>query len=1142
VGRHHAEVRAGLEERRRERLAADEVGGVARERGLSEKYLATVWRAVAAADEPGSPLLVAVREAWRTAQPPDPAAGSRIAADTIVPWQRALWKFNPVGQIARHLGRPDGPPSWMEAVEPLVSRQDFRVKLEVPSGRDDVVVRLVATDAGDSGDRDYVVWENPRLVAAGTPGVPLRRLRRTAEAVNRDQAAVAASVRACLEALGEAEAARSTGREPEPVADLAARHGVDPGVLAAWTDLLGPSPSAAPQGFLLTAEAKQVGGHASIAGWSGDRALSVLVNDGPESLRLPALFEPGGVVMHPAPDRRAVVAWRSPRPLTVRLEGSVGQAHVGCGNGVAWRLEVRRGSTRQELASGTTAADRSDPTTFGPIDGVVVRQHDRICLVVDPRAGDHACDSTAVALSIRTGDAAWNLAADLAHRAAGRGVRAGNPVSDASGRVGVWELGGEPTAADGWSIPRGSLIARWQEAAAADRGPILADIERLFATRHGPAANDADGRLREMILAASGPILPQLDAPKPGSEASEPPADGDPVFGRHPAGLGDVGRDDVCVRAPAEVAFRIPAALAAGREFVVAATLHPATAGEAAVQAHVLVDDATPPPLTPAAPVIVPPDGPARQRFAAAFAEFRELFPPAVCYTRIVPVDEVVTLNVFYREDHLLKRLLLDDAEAAELDRLWDELLFVAQEPLRLQAAHEQIIQFATQDRGDLVDVFRKLKPTIDERAASFSDRLRAAEPAHVSAVVDLAARAWRRPLADGEAVALRELYAELRRDGLDHDEAVRLLIARVLVAPAFLYKLEVPGSGAGAEPVTGRELATRLSYFLWSSLPDDGLAAAAEGLPAPDVLRAETRRMIRDPKIRRLAVEFGTHWLHVHGFDAHDEKSETEFPEFGGLRGAMHEEVVLLLTDLFQGDRSILELVDGDHTFLNESLARHYQIPGVTGPEWRRVEGVREHGRGGVLTLAATLAKQSGASRTSPILRGTWFTEGLLGQRLPKPPKGVPPLAEAPPAGLSERELTALHSTHAACAGCHARFDPYGFALEEFDAIGRRRATDVVGRPIDAVADLPDGTRVSGADDLRRHLATVHAAAFERQFVRKLLGFALGRGVQLSDEPLLDEIQAELAAEGHRVGVAIDAIVLSPQFRQIRGRGADEP
>ena len=1133
---------------RREALAAGETAAVAGERGLSRTYLATVWQAVAAANEARSPLVESVHRAWRDSKPTDPEAGGRIVADTIAPWQRALWKFNTVGQIARHLGRTDGPAAWMEPVEPLVHRREFRVKLAVPPGGDAAVVRLVATDAGDGSDQDFIVWENPRLIATGIPDLHVRHLNRGAAAVTRDRAAVATAVRGCFEALGEAEAARAVGREPAPLADLAAKHGVDPGVLAAWVDLLGASPPAPAGGFLLTAKAATVAGHESLAGWSGEQALSILANSGGESLKTPAEFKPGGVVMHPAPDRRAVVAWRSPQPLTVRVEGAVGQAHVGCGNGVAWSLEVRRGATRRQLASGTTATNRSEMVPIEPITGVVMRKHDRLCLVIDARDGDHSCDSTAVDLVIHADGAAWNLAAELADTAPGRGIRAGNPVADASGREGVWELGSEPAGADGWQVPGGSLLARWQEASAADRGTIVADLEQLFAGAAAPEqADEADRRFRDELLAAAGPLLPRLGSlgSEPAGDEAQPAADA-PVFGRHPAGHGPVAADDLCLRAPATVEFRIPANLAAGREFVVAATVHPATAGEAAVQAFVVAAAdaaaAAGPALSPADPVIAAPDGAAWKRFAAAFADFRELFPPAVCYARIVPVDEVITLNVFYREDERLRRLLLDEAEAAHLDRLWDELLFIAQEPYRLQDAHEQLVQFTTQDRSDLTSSFVTLRPAIEARIEAFEKRLLAAEPVQVAAVLALADRAWRRPLDGRESAALRDLYDRLRRDGLAHDEAVRLLIARVLVAPAFLYKLETPGSGPAPEPVTGRELATRLGYFLWSSLPDEPLATVADRLQDPDVLLAETRRMVRNPRIRRLAVEFGTHWLHVHGFDVHDEKSEEEFPEFAGLRAAMHEEVVLLLTDLFQNDRSILSLIDADHTFLNESLALHYGIPGVTGPGWRRVEGVREHGRGGILTLAATLSKQSGASRTSPILRGTWFSEGLLGQRLPKPPKNVPLLAEAPPAGLSERELTALHSSHAACAGCHARFDAYGFALEEFDAIGRRRASDTVGRPIDAAAVLPDGTRVAGAADLRGYLATVHAHGFERHFLRKLLGFALGRGVQLSDEPLLDEIQARLAAADHRAGVAIEAIVLSPQFRQIRGRDEAVP
>jgi hypothetical protein len=252
-----------------------------------------------------------------------------------------------------------------------------------------------------------------------------------------------------------------------------------------------------------------------------------------------------------------------------------------------------------------------------------------------------------------------------------------------------------------------------------------------------------------------------------------------------------------------------------------------------------------------------------------------------------------------------------------------------------------------------------------------------------------------------------------------------------------------------------------------------------------------------------------------------------------------MEEETIMFLADVFQHDRSILSLLDADHTFLNEELARHYGIAGVEGPGWRRVDGVRQAGRGGILGLATTLATQSGASRTSPILRGNWTSEVLLGEKLPKPPKNVPLLADTVPAGLTERQLIALHSSNEACAKCHARIDPYGFALEHFDAIGRYRTHDAAGHPIDAGTRLADGTVIDGHEGLRRHLLTVRRGSFVRQFCRKLLGYALGRAVQLSDEPLLDEIEARLAVEGHRMHVAIEAIVASPQFRTIRGADA---
>jgi hypothetical protein len=295
---------------------------------------------------------------------------------------------------------------------------------------------------------------------------------------------------------------------------------------------------------------------------------------------------------------------------------------------------------------------------------------------------------------------------------------------------------------------------------------------------------------------------------------------------------------------------------------------------------------------------------------------------------------------------------------------------------------------------------------------------------------------------------------------------------------------------------------------------------------------------MLGGAKARRLAEEFAGHWLHVEDFANFDEKSERHFPTFADMRGAMAQESVLFFADLFRRDGSVLDILDADYTFLNEPLAKHYGIPGVTGENWRRVDGVKQYSRGGILALASTLSKQSGASRTSPILRGNWVSEVLLGERLPKPPKGVPPLPddEAATEGLTVRQLVEKHVSDPKCAVCHRRIDAYGFALEAFDAIGRHRETDLGNRPIETKVTTMDGASFDGLDGLRTYLLTNRRDAFVRQFCRKLLGYALGRSVQLSDQLLLDEMQTELASNNYKISAAVNAIVLSPQFREIRG------
>ncbi|HXD85190.1 MAG TPA: DUF1588 domain-containing protein, partial [Urbifossiella sp.] len=251
----------------------------------------------------------------------------------------------------------------------------------------------------------------------------------------------------------------------------------------------------------------------------------------------------------------------------------------------------------------------------------------------------------------------------------------------------------------------------------------------------------------------------------------------------------------------------------------------------------------------------------------------------------------------------------------------------------------------------------------------------------------------------------------------------------------------------------------------------------------------------------------------------------------------AMAEEAVLFFQDLFANDRPVQAILDADYAFVNDLLAKHYGIPGVSGPTFRKVDGVRKYGRGGILGFGSIQAKQSGASRTSPVLRGNWVVETLLGEKLPKPPPNVPQLPAEEGAGrLTTRQQVEKHAKAPECAVCHVRIDPFGFALEKYDAIGRLRDKDLGGLAVVAKAKLKDGTQFEGIDGLRSYLLARKQDVIVRLFCRKLLGYALGRAVTLSDTVLIDEMVAELKANGGRVPAAVQAIVRSPQFRMIRG------
>ena len=1094
--------------------AGKSLESVAREQGLKAKYLGLLFQLMTSTKP--SPLLEGIRRKWRTAQ----AADVPAIANEIEEWQQTLWKFSSVG----HIGKLDGPKAWMEPVTPIVSRQEFRTKLTPPTGSNEVKLFLVAGDAGDGSTGDNVIWQEPRITIPGRPPVRLRDIRALAGTLSKQRELVSSATEQTLNAAAGLDSSD-----------------VDPAARKAWFDYLGLGLNNSLKLDYLSNKIEKSGTFTFIQGWGGGKTPSLLANSGDQQVRIPGTMKPHAVAMLPTATHYAATGWLSPIAGALRIDGTITPAHAECGNGVVWSLELRRGGTRQRLAEGK-ARGAGTTVRVGPFEKVSVRPGDLISILIGPNDGNASCDLMDLELNLSGGGKDWSLTRDVSSS-----VLSANPHADASGSAGIWHFYSEPVAGagSGTVIPKGSLLARWQAAEEPSEKRQLAQALQKLLTSPPPATNTPDGALFRQLTSLAGPLFAGVT----GGSVSSP-------WGLDPA-LFD--GENLRTNAPSVIEFQLPADLVADAEFSVEGILDPVAGAEGSVQLQVL--DA-PPALVSglrpsgtsvrtadgtwtsnnqkvayAMPVVVNDGSAARRRIESTFEEFRQILPASLCYTKIVPVDEVVTLTLYHREDEYLARLLLSDSEKAKLNRLWAELYFVSRAPLMQVDVFEQLWQYATQDADP--SKFEPLRKPINDRAAAFRGEMIAAEPKHLDALIDFANRAYRRPITGIEKDDLRSLYARLRQQDLPHDDALRLVLARVLVSPAYLYRTEKAAPAKLQAPVTDWELASRLSYFLWSSQPDAELraAAAAGKLRTAEGLAAQARRMLKDPRVRRMATEFGASWLHILDFDTLDEKSERHFPSFKALRGDMYEESIQFFTDFFKSNRTVLSLLDADHTFLNEALAKHYGIETVQGPEWRRVEGMKARSRGGVLGFSTTLAKQSGASRTSPILRGNWVAEVLLGDKLPRPPKDVPQLPEDEAnLVLTMRELTEKHTSDARCSTCHKRIDPYGYALEEFDAIGRRRDKDLGGRAIHTKTKVMDGTEIEGLAGLRQYLLTKGRNAFARQFSRKLLGFALGRAVQLSDEPLLDT----LAAADYPIGSVVEMIVKSRQFREIRGRDTE--
>ena len=394
--------------------------------------------------------------------------------------------------------------------------------------------------------------------------------------------------------------------------------------------------------------------------------------------------------------------------------------------------------------------------------------------------------------------------------------------------------------------------------------------------------------------------------------------------------------------------------------------------------------------------------------------------------------------------------------------------------------------------------------------------------------VAALLPRAWRRPVTPAEIARV----ARFITTAPSFDRGVQLALQATLVSPHFLFRAE--RNPAATAPVKGYELASRLSYFLWSSMPDDALTRAAADLHNPATLRAQVARMLADHKADALIDSFAGQWLQLRNLES-AKPDPRKFPDFDdGLRDAMLQETRHFFAHILRADRPVTELLNARYTFVNERLAKHYGIPGVAGSTLRRVE-LPNPQRGGLLAQASILTISSYPTRTSPVIRGKWILENILGAPPPAPPAGVPPLDDSKVGtDLSLRAQLEKHRTNPNCAVCHNKMDPLGFGLENYDAIGVWRDSDGPF-PVDAAGTLPNGKRFQSPAALRA-LLTEEPAAFVKCLTEKLLTYALGRGVERYDDKTIRQIAGKLAAENYRMSALIGAIVESLPFQYRRG------
>jgi len=579
-----------------------------------------------------------------------------------------------------------------------------------------------------------------------------------------------------------------------------------------------------------------------------------------------------------------------------------------------------------------------------------------------------------------------------------------------------------------------------------------------------------------------------------------------------------------------------------------------------------------------------------RKRYEAAFERFANVFPDTFYVTergRYFPDDSedkgrllsagYHSVVGFFRDDTPLMELILDADGQKELNRLWDEFDFIAhftertwvqyffnqsgevqgkgaeaasERPTDHQVTDEPVISAmrdaylkkALDDPKNDPIAARAIREHFDGIDATLRrlEKERAdAEPKQLDALLRFAARAYRRPLSKAERDDLLSYYHELRsKNELSHEDAMRDAVASVLMAPDFLYRIDLSAFTASpqhsvVQPLSGYALASRLSYFLWSSMPDDELLrhAAAGDLEKPSVLLAQMRRMLKDPRVRGMATEFTANWLGTRQFETNNSVDRARFPTFNNeLREAMFQEPIRYVQDAISQNRSVLDLVYGNYTFVNPVLAQHYGITGITGDaeNWVRVDDAARYGRGGILPMAVFLTQNSPGLRTSPVKRGNWVVQRVLGIRVPPPPPVVPELqSDESKSDLPVRDMLARHRQNPVCAACHSKFDSFGLAFEGYGPVGDARAKDLAGRPVDTAVTYPGGIDGTGLIGLENFIREHRQNEFVNSISRKLLAYALNRSLQLSDESLIERMETK---DLHFQSL-IETIVTSPQF-----------